>query len=126
MSITKLIVGYTCGVVLLALCACTAYAVYLGHTQGHLMREHFKENSPALTNPGNGYSYIYRQLQFVGGIACVLTFPNFFIKHGTVSAEDIKNFPSHLRFKLVALYRTVISIYMFMALTVGLMESGSL
>jgi hypothetical protein len=62
----------------------------------------------------------------VGGIASVVTFPRFFIKHGIASAADIEGFPLSIRRKLIILQWSVIGLLATLVLLVSLWESGVL
>lgn len=82
---------------------CIAIALYLGCTQGEQMSKFFKNSASSITSATHRHSGPYGKIQLVGGIYFVVTFPRFFLKHGILDAEDIRNFPLHLRRKLVAL-----------------------
>jgi hypothetical protein len=65
-------------------------------------------------------------MQLVGGISFVVAFPHFFLKHGILDAEDIRNLPLHLRRKLVALQWGFIGVFISMALLACIGWSGIL
>ncbi|AWY44128.1 hypothetical protein DKY63_31150 [Pseudomonas putida] len=59
-------------------------------------------------------------MQLVGGIAFVVAFPGFFLRHGIVNAEDIKNFPLSLKWKLVALQWGFMVVFISMGVLVSI------
>jgi hypothetical protein len=67
------------------------------------MLEHLKNSSmlSALTPLRHGGPW--GKLVLVGSISGALTFPRFYLKRGSVSAEDLHNFPLQLKRKLVLL-----------------------
>ena len=58
----------------------------------------------------------------VGGISGFVTFPNFYIKRGRVSAYDIRSLPSSLRYRLVVLQWTVIVLLLIMFCLAAMVE----
>ncbi len=58
----------------------------------------------------------------VGGISGFVTFPEFYIKRGRVSADDIKNLPLSLRYKLIVLQWTSIILLLIMFCLAAMVE----
>ncbi|NUU33634.1 hypothetical protein [Pseudomonas sp. C2B4] len=77
--------------------------VYIGHTKGDILSDHFKNSSPVITIPALIDKGLRGKTRLVCSVSSVVTFPRFFLKHGIVNAEDLENFPKDLRRKLVAL-----------------------
>ena len=44
---------------------------------------------------------VWGRLVLVGGISGIVTFPNRYLKNGSVDAEDLKSLPAGLRYRLV-------------------------
>lgn len=126
MTNAELIVGSAGGLVLVGLFICIGIALYYGYTQGEQISSHFKNSSSSITSTTHRHSGPYGKMQLVGGIAFVVTFPEFFLKHEIVSAEDIKNFPLPLRRKLVMLQWSIIGTLTCMALLAITVTSGVL
>ncbi|MDZ5431463.1 hypothetical protein T3H00_02120 [Pseudomonas fluorescens] len=103
MSNAELIVGSLGGLVLLGLFICIGIALYYGYTQGDQLCSYFKNSRSSITSATHRNSGPYGKMQLVGGIAFVVTFPNIFLKQGTLDAEDMKNFPMPLRRQLIKL-----------------------
>ncbi|CAI8970252.1 hypothetical protein [Pseudomonas putida] len=126
MTTAGLVVGSLSCIVIVSLFICIALALYLGYTQSEEMTKHFKNSSSSITSATHKHSGPYGKMQLVGGISFVLTFPRFFLKQGVLDAEDIRNFPLHLRRKLIALQWGFIVIFISMALLVCIRGSGIL
>lgn len=103
MNTAGIVVGVLSCFVGAGLFICIAIALYLGYIQGEQMSKFFKNSASSITSATHRHSGPYGKIQLVGGIYFVVTFPRFFLKHGILDAEDIRNFPLHLRRKLVAL-----------------------
>ncbi|MDD2103569.1 hypothetical protein [Pseudomonas putida] len=126
MTTAGLVVGSLSCIVIASLFICIALALYLGYAQGEEMTKHFKNSSSSITSATHRHSGPYGKMQLVGGISFVVTFPRFFLKHGVLDAEDIRNFPLHLRQKLIALQWSFIGVFISMALLVYIGWSGML
>jgi hypothetical protein len=120
MTTAGLVVGSLSCIVIASLFICIALALYLGYAQGEEMTKHFKNSSSSITSATHRHSGPYGKMQLVGGISFVVTFPRF------LDAEDIRNFPLHLRQKLIALQWSFIGVFISMALLVYIGWSGML
>lgn len=120
MTTTTLVVGSLSCVVVVALFLCIGFALYLGYTQGERMCGYFKNSSSTITSVTRNSSGPYGKMQLVGGIAFVVAFPGFFLRHGIVSAEDIKKFPLSLKWKLVALQWGFMVVFISMGVLVSI------
>ena len=58
----------------------------------------------------------------VGGISGFVTFPNFYIKRGRISADDIRSLASSLRFRLIVLQWSVIVLLLIMFCLAAMVE----
>ena len=126
MTTAGLVVGSLSCFVAVGLFICIALALYLGYTQGDQMSKYFKNSSSSMTSATQIHSGPYGKLQLDGGVSFVVTFPQFFLKHGILNAEDVRNFPLRLRRKLVALQWAFIGVFISMVLLACIGWSGVL
>ena len=108
MSTSDLIIGYSLGVIILSLIIWNGMALRIGYTQMDLMLSHLRRSSAVTALASLRHGGPWGVLLLVGGIAGFVAFPNFYIKRGTIDADDINNFPDKLKIKLTRLYRIVI------------------
>ena len=108
MSTSDYILGYSLGIVILSLLIWNGMALRIGYTQMDLMLSHLKRSSAVTALASLRHGGPWGVLLLVGGIAGFVAFPDFYIKRGTIDADDINNFPAKLRTKLTRLYRVVI------------------
>ncbi|WP_162634946.1 hypothetical protein [Pseudomonas putida] len=120
MTTTTLVVDGLVCIVIVALFVCIGFALYLGYTQGERLCGYFKNSSSSITSVTRNSSGPYGKMQLVGGIAFVVAFPGFFLRHGIVNAEDIKNFPLSLKWKLVALQWGFMVVFISMGVLVSI------
>lgn len=100
--------------------------LHLAYTRMDYMLEHLK-NCPLIKtltplNQGGPWG----KFLLVGGISGVLTFPEMYIKRGTASADDIRNFPPRLKRKLVILHCVCITLLIGLLILFILRKSGIL
>jgi len=86
----------------------------LAYTKMDLMLEHLKNCSAIMTRAPLRNGGPWGKLLLVGGISGIVTFPNFYLKRGELSPEDLANFPAPLKRKLVVLQWSVISLLLVM------------
>lgn len=84
--------------------------VYLGHTKGDVLSDHFKNSHPVITIPAFMDKGLRGKTRLVWSVSSVVTFPRFFLKLGIVNAEDLDNFPTDLRRKLVRLQCALLTV----------------
>lgn len=77
--------------------------LHLAHTKMELMLSHLKSSSMLSALAPLRHGGPWGKLVLVGSISGALTFPRFYLKRGSVSAEDLHNFPASLKRKLVIL-----------------------
>lgn len=58
----------------------------------------------------------------VGGISGFVTFPDFYIERGRISADDIRSLPSSLRCRLIVLQWSAIVLLLIMFCLAALVE----
>ncbi|WP_426247264.1 hypothetical protein [Pseudomonas sp. TWR3-1-1] len=113
MSAAEFVFGYLGGAVLLGVLIWIGVALYLAYTKTDLMLAHLK-NCPAimvrapLRNGGP-----WGKLLLIGGISGIITFPNFYLKRGELSADDLSKFPASLRRKLILMQWSIIVLFSF-------------
>lgn len=98
----------------------------LAYTKMEYMLDHLKNCSVIKTLTPLNEGGPWGKFLLVGGISGALTFPNLYIKHGTVHADDIKNFPAGLKRKLITIYWTFIILLIGMFVLLFLRKSGIL
>jgi len=77
--------------------------LHLAYTQMNLMQDHLKNSLLIKTFFSLGQGGPWGKLVLVGSISSVVTFPVFYLKRGSVNAEDLRGFPAVLKRKLVIL-----------------------
>jgi len=89
--------------------------LHMAHTKMDLMLDHLKNSAvlSMLTTLRHGGPW--GKLILVGSISGFVTFPNFHIKRGWVSAEDVLGFPAALKRKLVVLQYSSLGLIVVMA-----------
>lgn len=88
--------------------------LHLANTKMDLMLERLKNCSAIMTRAPLRNGGPWGKLLLVGGISGIVTFPNFYLKRGELSPEDLANFPASLKRKLVVLQWSVISLLLVM------------
>lgn len=82
---------------------CICISLHVAYTKMDLMLEHLKNCSIVRTHSPLKYGGPWGKLMLIGWIAGLFTFPEYYLKRGEASAEDLNDFPKHLRKKLVML-----------------------
>jgi hypothetical protein len=93
---------------------CLGVGLYLGLTKGEELSGYFKNSSSLITVSAHPQSGMAGKVRLVWSIASVLTFPNFYIKHGMLNPEDFAHFPPTLKRKLVVLEWSLIGVLLGM------------
>jgi hypothetical protein len=88
--------------------------LHLAYTKMDLMLEHLKNCSAVTARAPLRHGGPWGKLLLVGGISGILTFPQFYLKRGELSSEDLASFPASLKRKLVVLQWSVISLLLVM------------
>lgn len=88
--------------------------LHLAYTKMDLMLEHLKNCSAVMARSPLRHGGPWGKLLLVGGISGILTFPQFYLKRGELSSEDLASFPASLKRKLVVLQWSVISLLLVM------------
>jgi hypothetical protein len=118
--------GYLGVLALFSLFTGNVAALYFGYTEIESLLNHFKTSSPSITNAVNRHRSLRNRLQLVGSACVILTFSNFYIKHGILSRQDLENFPHSLRRKLVVLQWSVNTSFVVVALLTIALKTGIL
>jgi hypothetical protein len=126
MNTAELVVGGLCGLVIVCMFIWIGVALYMAYTKMDVMLGCLKNSSSVMSMASLRHGGPWGKLLLVGGVSGFVTFPGFYLKRGSINAEDVNNFPAPLRRKLVALQWTVIGLFAALALLVALGKSGVL
>lgn len=105
---------------------CIGVALHMAYTKMDLMLEHLKNCSAVISQTPLRKGGPWGNLLLIGWIAGIVAFPGYYLKHGGVSIEDLRNFPPPLKRKLVALKWAAIVLLAAMILLFILRKSGIL
>ena len=103
MSIEKIVFGLLGGILVIGAIIWIVIALRIAYTHLNLMLKHLENSSTVTTLTQLKQGSLWGRVLLVGSISSVLTFPDFYIKRGRASAEDISSFPTLLKRKLVVL-----------------------
>ncbi|PRA46510.1 hypothetical protein CQZ98_23640 [Pseudomonas sp. MYb115] len=101
-------------------------SLHLAYTKLEYMLDHLKKCSMSKTLIPLSEIGPWGKFLLIGEISGALTFPNLYIKHGTVQADDIKNFPAELKSKMIIIHWTFIILLIGMFVLLFLRKSGIL
>jgi hypothetical protein len=104
------------GLGILCLTIWICIALRIGYTQMDGMLEHLKNSSAVVTLAPLRNGGPWGILILVGGISGFVTFPEFYIKRGTINPKDIEEFPAKLKRNLTILQWSVIALMSLMTL----------
>lgn len=103
MSIEIIVFGLLGGILVIGAIIWLIIALRIAYTHLELMLKHLENSSTVTTLTQLKQGSLWGRVLLVGSISSVLTFPDFYIKRGRASAEDISLFPTLLKRKLVVL-----------------------
>ena len=103
MSIEKIVFGLLGGILVIGAIIWLVIALRIAYRHLELMLKHLENSSTVTTLTQLKQGSLWGRVLLVGSISSVLTFPDFYIKRGRASAEDISLFPTMLKRKLVVL-----------------------
>lgn len=103
MSIEKIVFGLLGGILVIGAIIWIVIALRIAYTHLDLILKHLENSSTVTTLTQLKQGSLWGRVLLVGSISSVLTFPDFYIKRGRASAEDISSFPTLLKRKLVIL-----------------------
>jgi len=126
MNTAELVIGGLCGLVIVCMFIWIGVALYMAYTKMDVMLGCLKNSSSVMSMASLRHGGPWGKLLLVGGVSGFITFPGFYLKRGSINAEDVNNFPVPLRRKLVALQWTVIGLFAALALLVAVGKSGVL
>ncbi|AKA23485.1 hypothetical protein PCL1606_20320 [Pseudomonas chlororaphis] len=98
--------------------------LHMAYTKMDLMLEHLKTSAVLSTLTTLRHGGPWGKLILVGSISGFVTFPNFYLKRGWVSAEDLLGFPAALKRKLVMLQWTALGLMVVMAGLAAVVKLG--
>lgn len=108
------------GGVLLGAFICIGVALYIAYTKMDLMLDHLQNSAGVMNIAPLRQGGPWGKLLLVGGISGFVTFSNFYLKRGRISAEDLKKFPVTLKRKLVILHLSSIVVVSLLFLLGGI------
>lgn len=126
MNSAELIVGGLCGVVIILMVIWIGIALYIARVKMDLILEHLKNSSAGARLAVLRHGGAWGRLLLVGGASGLVTFTNFYIRRGTLSTDDVDNFPSTLKQKLVLMQWSAIALLSAMTVLVTVGKSGIL
>jgi len=98
----------------------------MAYTKMELMLEHLKNCSIVRTHAPLKYGGPWGKLMLIGWIAGVFAFPEYYLKRGQASLNDLNNFPANLRKKLVMLKWASLVLFAAMIILFIFRKSGLL
>jgi hypothetical protein len=98
--------------------------LHMAYTKMDLMLDHLKNSVVLSTLTTLRHGGPWGKLILVGSIASFVTFPNFHLKRGWVSAEDLLSFPEALKRKLVVLQWSALALIVVMAGLAAVVKLG--
>ena len=105
---------------------CISTSLYMAYTKMDFMLGCLKNCSIVRTHSPLKYGGPWGKLMLIGWIAGLFTFPEYYLKRGEASAEDLNNFPVDLRKKLVMLKMASFVLMAALVILFVLRESGLL
>lgn len=95
---------------------CIGAALHIAYTKMDVMLDHLKNSPSAMALTSLKHGGAWGKLLMVGGISGLVTFPDFYVKRGSLSAEDLDGFPVLLKRKLVILQWCSIGVLVLMVI----------
>ena len=105
---------------------CIGFSLHMAYTKMELMLEHLKNCSIVRTHAPLKYGGPWGKLMLIGWIAGVFAFPEYYLKRGQASLNDLNNFPANLRKKLVMLKWASLVLFAAMIILFIFRKSGLL
>ena len=126
MNTAELIVGGLCGVVIISMIIWIGIALYIAHNKMDVILEHLKNSSAGIRLAALKHGGAWGRLLLIGGASGLVTFTSFYIRRGTLSTDDAKNFPTPLKQKLVLMQWSALALLSSMVVLVAVGKSGVL
>ncbi|MFI8482532.1 hypothetical protein ACIGCM_18350 [Pseudomonas sp. NPDC078700] len=114
MNTAKFIIGGLSFLTLFSMFIWISVCLHMAYTKMDLMLEHLKNCSAIMARAPLRHGGPLGKLLLIGGISGIVTFPNFYLKNGGVSVDDLNNFPLPLKRKLAILQWSVIVLLLLM------------
>ena len=105
---------------------CIGLSLHMAYTKMELMLEHLKNCSIVRTHAPLKYGGPWGKLMLIGWIAGVFAFPEYYLKRGQASLNDLNDFPANLRKKLVMLKWASLVLFAAMIILFIFRKSGLL
>ena len=105
---------------------CIGLSLHMAYTKMELMLGHLKNCSIVRTHAPLKYGGPWGKLMLIGWIAGVFAFPEYYLKRGQASLNDLNNFPANLRKKLVMLKWASLVLFAAMIILFIFRKSGLL
>ncbi|MGH8386414.1 MAG: hypothetical protein ACRESJ_13105 [Pseudomonas sp.] len=122
MTMAMTVVGYLCGLAIGGLIIWITVALRMAYTKMDFMLGFLKNCSLITTLAQLRQGGPLGKLFLVGSIAGVVTFTDFYIKRGSVDADDLRNFPAQLKRRLIVLQWVGMSLFGSIVIFVALAE----
>ncbi|RKS24822.1 hypothetical protein BJ917_2303 [Pseudomonas sp. WPR_5_2] len=90
-------------------------ALHMAYTKMDMMLDLYKNCKAIMARAPLRHGGPWGNLMLIGGISGIVTFPNFYLKRGELSLEDLKNTPTSLRRRLAILQWSVLGLLLVMS-----------
>ncbi|NUU38885.1 hypothetical protein [Pseudomonas sp. C2B4] len=90
-------------------------ALHMAYTKMDMMLDLYKNCKAIMVRAPLRHCGPWGKLMLIGGISGIVTFPNFYLKRGELSLEDLKNTPPNLRRRLAILQWSVWGLLLVMS-----------
>ena len=124
MTPAESLISLLCGLVISGLLALIGVSMHLAYTKLDMMLEHLKNCSAVKNRAPLKHGGPLGKFLLVGGISGIVTFAGFYLIHGGVSIEDLRNFPPRLKQKLAILQWATWGLFTALAILIASAEFG--
>jgi len=90
-------------------------ALHMAYTKMDMMLDLYKNCKAIMVRAPLRHGGPWENLMLIGGMSGIVTFPNFYLKRGELSLEDLKNTPTSLKRKLAILQWSVWGLLLVMS-----------
>lgn len=104
MNRIEMVIGYSSGAVLIAMCIWIALMLHVAYTKMDFILEHLKNCKAIMVRAPLRHGGPWGNLMLAGGIAGIITFPGFYLKMGELSLDELQAFPHLLKRKLIIMH----------------------
>ncbi|CAI8845496.1 MULTISPECIES: hypothetical protein [Pseudomonas] len=124
MNRTEIVIGYSSGVVLIAMCIWIALMLHVAYTKMDFILEHLKNCKAIMARVPLRHGGAWGKLMLIGGISGIITFPGFYLKRGELSLDDLQAFPKLLKRKFIIMHWSALGLMAALILLVSIDSSG--